>query len=118
MKVVSERMLTWAYLLGCGGVFVLVFYAVGYANIPGDYYVARDDGVITMSHGRNLVEHGFIGVGPSGERVEGYSAPVQMFAYALVYLIFGGGGVHLIRQHADSGLHFLAGDNRWCILSR
>ena len=33
--------------------------------------VAAKDGVITLSHARNLVDFGFIGHSPSGERVEG-----------------------------------------------
>ncbi|MCX6019052.1 MAG: hypothetical protein NTZ50_11250 [Chloroflexi bacterium] len=68
-----------------GGVIFLVVFHIAYLGIkPGDY-VNRDDGVITLSHARNLVDFGFIGVNPSGERVEGYSAPVQMFVFALVY---------------------------------
>ena len=85
----ERRLPLWAYLAACGGVFVSVFYGLGYANIPADFYHARDDGVITMSHARNLVEYGFIGVGPSGERVEGYSAPLQLFVVALAYLLTG-----------------------------
>ena len=85
----ERRLPSWGYLAACGGIFLLVFYGIGYAGIPADYYHARDDGVITMSHARNLVEFGFVGVGPSGERVEGYSAPVQMFVVALAYLLTG-----------------------------
>ena len=44
-----------------------------------------------MSHARNLVEYGFIGVNPSGGRVEGYSAPVQFFLYAAAYAVTGVG---------------------------
>jgi len=54
-------------------------------RIPGDFWKNRDDGVITLSHGRNLIDHGFIGVSPSGERVEGYSSPLEMALFALAY---------------------------------
>lgn len=74
-------------LLG-GLIFVLVFHWA-YSDIPGDFYQVRDDGVITMSHARNLVDYGFIGVNPSGGRVEGYSAPTQLFLYAAAYAATG-----------------------------
>jgi len=35
------------------------------------------------------VNYGFIGVSPSGPKVEGYSAPVEFFVYAFMYKIFG-----------------------------
>ncbi len=71
-----------------GLVFISIFY-VSYSGIDSDLYQARDDGVITMSHAKNWVEHGFIGVAPSGGRVEGYSAPVQFFIYAGLYGLTG-----------------------------
>lgn len=72
-----------------GGLIFLSFFYWSYSNIPDDFYQVRDDGVITMSHAKNLIDHGFIGVGPSGERVEGYSAPVQFFLYAFIYGVSG-----------------------------
>lgn len=75
-----------------GLLFVLVF-QWEYSSF-GDYlYQVRDDGVITMSHARNLVDYGFIGVNPSGGRVEGYSTPVQFFLYAVAYAATGIGYV-------------------------
>ena len=73
-----------------GLLFVLIF---GYAlsGIEDRLYEVRDDGVVTMSHARNLVEYGFIGINPSGDRVEGYSAPVQFFLYAAAYAVTGVG---------------------------
>ena len=55
------------------------------SEVPAVNYETRDDAVITASHARNLVEYGFIGVSPSGERVEGFSAPLQFWVNALVY---------------------------------
>ena len=69
-----------------GSIFLASFYW-GYSGIPDDFYRVRDDGVITMSHARNLVDYGFIGVNPSGGRVEGFSAPVQFFVYAAAYAL-------------------------------
>lgn len=71
-----------------GSIFLASFYW-GYSGIPDDFYRVRDDGVITMSHARNLVDYGFIGVNPSGDRVEGFSAPVQFFLYAAAYALGG-----------------------------
>ena len=71
--------------LSSGVLFVFIF-----DLYDGDNRVS-DDAVITMSHGRNLVDYGFIGINPSGGRVEGYSAPVQFFLYAAVYAMTGVG---------------------------
>ena len=54
-------------------------------RVPAADYEARDDAVVTLSHARNLVEYGFIGVSPSGERIEGFSAPLQFWIAAAVY---------------------------------
>ena len=80
-----------AYLALIGGLIFLSIFYWRYSGIPDHLYEARDDGVITMSHGRNLVEYGFIGVNPSGEKVEGTTAPVQMFVYAAAYAATGAG---------------------------
>ncbi len=76
-------------LLG-GSIFVVVFH-FAYSGLDDDFYRTRDDGIITMSHARNLVEYGFIGVNPSGGRVEGYSAPAQFFLFAAAYAVTGTG---------------------------
>ena len=48
-----------------------------------DYnWIARDDAVITLSHAKNAADFGTIGVSP-GDRVEGFSSPLQ-FAAAFV----------------------------------
>lgn len=72
-----------------GGLIFIVFFYWAYSGISSDLYQVRDDGVITMSHAKNWVDHGFIGVNPSGGRVEGYSAPVQLFIYAGLYALTG-----------------------------
>lgn len=57
------------------------------SDVPADNYQFRDDAVITLSHARNLVEFGFIGVSPSGERVQGFSAPLQFWIAAAIYRV-------------------------------
>ncbi|MFI5302127.1 MAG: hypothetical protein ACHREM_28890, partial [Polyangiales bacterium] len=54
-------------------------------EIPLEHWMNRDDGIITLSHAKNLVEYGFVGVSPSGERVEGFSSPLQFVVFAVVY---------------------------------
>ena len=54
-------------------------------NTPPDYYLNRDDAIITLSHARNLIDFGFIGVNPSGERIEGFSAPLQFLIFVITY---------------------------------
>lgn len=79
---------SWLYALTGGVVFSVIFY-IAYGLIPSDFYHHRDDGLITLSHAKNWIDFGFIGVNPSGERLEGYSAPVQFFLFTLAYLLAG-----------------------------
>ncbi len=72
-----------------GGIVFSVLFHFAYSKIEPHNYQARDDGIITMSHAKNWVDYGFIGVAPSGGRVEGYSAPVQFFIYAGLYGLTG-----------------------------
>ena len=74
-----------AILAGVAGLLVLVVFSLRYGHLAPIDYLYRDDGVITMSHARNLVEYGSIGVDPSGSRVEGFSAPVQFWLFAAAY---------------------------------
>lgn len=76
-----------AFLIGAG-VFSLVFHR-HLRQVPAAAYEARDDAVITLSHARNLVEYGFVGVSPSGERIEGFSAPLQFAVAAVTYRVSG-----------------------------
>ena len=85
----SKQQAFLASVLG-GLLFVLIF-EMAYDGIHDHLYKVRDDAVITMSHARNLVDYGFIGINPSGGRVEGYSAPVQFFLYAAAYAVTGVG---------------------------
>ncbi|HSV34814.1 MAG TPA: hypothetical protein VLI46_04615, partial [Ramlibacter sp.] len=78
-----------AVLALLGGLIFLAVFQWRYASINPDLYRYRDDGVITLSHAKNLIDFGFIGVNPSGERVEGFSAPLQFLVYALVYAVSG-----------------------------
>jgi hypothetical protein len=81
--------LTRRFLLGALMVIgALAFTAIFHAHLRRvleSRYVDRDDAVITLSHARNLVEYGFVGVSPSGERIEGFSAPLQFLVAAAVY---------------------------------
>ena len=70
-----------------GGLFFWLAFQFIYSQLNSDWYVLRDDAVITFSHAKNWFDFGFIGVSPSGERVEGYSAPVQFFIFALAYAL-------------------------------
>lgn len=76
----------WLVTLTCGLVFVACFWW-GYSRIDPELYQARDDGVILLSHARNLVDYGFVGVNPSGGRVEGYSAPADFLLFTIVYAL-------------------------------
>ncbi|HKU41266.1 MAG TPA: hypothetical protein VJR89_24050 [Polyangiales bacterium] len=74
----------WAGL-AAGTAFLLIF---RYANpLPREAYQYRDDAIITLSHARNLVDFGSIGVDAAGARVEGFSAPLQFWVFAATYAI-------------------------------
>lgn len=74
-----------------GGLLFLWVFGAAYGDIDPNSYRYRDDGVITLSHAKNWVDYGHIGVNPSGERIEAYSAPLQFFIYAVVYKVSGMG---------------------------
>ena len=84
--VLKTSLPNWLYALLGGVIFTIIFY-IAYRLIPADFYQYRDDGLITLSHAKNWIDFGFIGVNPSGERLEGYSAPVQFFLFALSYFL-------------------------------
>lgn len=87
-KYVPHRIINIFLTLLSGTLFsAILYYAYGKINI--DLYYLRDDGITTLSHARNLIDYGFVGVNPSGERIEGFSAPVEFFSYALIYLVSG-----------------------------
>ena len=54
---------------------------------PSTAWRWRDDAVITLSHARNWVEFGTVGVSP-GDRVEGFSAPLQFLLASGAFSIF------------------------------
>lgn len=51
------------------------------SSVDSKLWIARDDAVITFSHARNLVQFGSVGVS-AGDRVEGFSSPVQFLLSA------------------------------------
>jgi hypothetical protein len=71
------------------GIVFLAVFALGYSFVPGELYELRDDGLITLSHAKNLVDFDVIGVNPAGERVEGFSSPLEFAAYFVLYGLFG-----------------------------
>src|ERR1700730_10832881 len=82
------RILELGFLIGLvlfGSAAFLCVFRYHLKSIPSANYENRDDALITLSHARNLVEFGFIGVSPSGERVEGFSAPAQFWIAAGAY---------------------------------
>lgn len=82
-----DRRIVIAGLLVTGAIaFTGIFYSHLH-RVAETRYADRDDAVITLSHARNLVEYGFIGVSPSGERIEGFSAPLQFVVAAGLYAI-------------------------------
>ncbi len=67
----------WAISFATNGLLWLALFGFRLAHIPQEFWRWRDDAVITLSHARNFVEFGSIGVSPGGDRVEGFSSPLQ-----------------------------------------
>lgn len=79
--------------LGLGGAAGLLLWW-RLVSVPSSWWMARDDAVITLSHARNLVQSGSIGVSP-GDRVEGYSSPLQFLLASVALSIRDTGYRHL-----------------------
>jgi hypothetical protein len=84
----QKKFPAWIFI-AFGGIIFLATFAIAYQLIDPNNYQFRDDGVITFSHAKNLIDFGFVGVNPSGERLEGYSAPVQFLIFAISYFLTG-----------------------------
>lgn len=72
-----------AALAGVACVLIFAFFA----PLPKPAFSYRDDAVITLSHAKNFVELGSIGIDAAGARVEGFSAPLQFWVFCLVYAL-------------------------------
>ncbi len=75
----------------CGAVVWVALGAYALSRVPDAWWRWRDDGVITLSQARGLVDFGHPAVSAAGERVEAASAPLQMFL-ASAYFRLGGSG--------------------------
>lgn len=65
--------------------------ALRVAVVPVDFWRWRDDGVITLSHAFGWVTSGVPSVSASGERIEGFSAPLEFFLGSSYYALGGRG---------------------------
>jgi hypothetical protein len=85
-RAAQLRMPRWLLVgIASGLLFVAIFRIC--SPLPKAAYAYRDDAVITLSHARNLVEFGSIGVDASGARVEGFSSPLQFWVFVLAYAV-------------------------------
>ncbi|MET0388621.1 MAG: hypothetical protein ABW321_21800, partial [Polyangiales bacterium] len=73
-----------------GGVACLLIFRF-LAPLTKDQYSYRDDAVITLSHAKNLIDFGAIGIDAAGARVEGFSTPLQFWIFVVVYGLTGCG---------------------------
>lgn len=90
MGAPSRRLLAGALLVGVGWLAVWAAFVLVRDDGATDY-LERDDGVITLSHARGLVDVGTVSVDADGARVEGFSAPLQ-FGLATIWFAAGGTG--------------------------
>jgi hypothetical protein len=73
-----------------GAAVWLLLYRLRLGSVPTEWWFARDDAVITMSHAKNFADFGTIGVSPV-DRVEGFSSPLQFVVAAVVFALSSGG---------------------------
>ncbi len=73
-------------------------------SVPTEWWRWRDDAVITLSHARGWVDFGVPSVSSAGERVEGYSAPLQMFLASGFYRLGGSGWAGFLDVQVAVGL--------------
>src|SRR4051812_39857772 len=86
VRAAQLRMQRWLVVgIASGLLFVAIFRVC--SPLHKDAYAYRDDAVITLSHARNLVEYGSIGVDASGARVEGFSTPLQFWVFVVAYAL-------------------------------
>lgn len=69
----------------------LVAVALRLRGIPSSRWHWRDDAVITLSHARGWIDFGVPSVSASGDRIEGYSSPLQLFLAGVAYRLGGSG---------------------------
>jgi hypothetical protein len=84
--VTHLRAQRWLFVGSVAGLMFLVIFA-RFSPLAKDAYAYRDDAVITLSHARNLVDYGSIGIDAAGARVEGFSTPLQFWVFVIVYAI-------------------------------
>lgn len=90
LKRLQRYLRSGSFMFGIlSGLLFLLFFQLRYAELDPGAYQYRDDGIITLSHAKNFVEHGHIGVDPSGKRIEGFSAPLQFWIYTEFYALTG-----------------------------
>lgn len=92
----GARWATWTLPL-LGGVAWTLLAVVSWRLRGPVNFVDRDDGIITLAHARNLVEFGTVSVGRFGDRVDGFSTPLQ-FVAALPYFALGGTGYVVLNR--------------------
>jgi hypothetical protein len=78
-----RRRASWSGSIAGAAVFSTVI-LVRLWTVSEYSWIARDDAVITLSHAKNAADFGTIGVSPGGDRVEGFSSPLQ---FAFAYLV-------------------------------
>ncbi len=76
---------------GCGALTWVLFGAFQLLRVSDSWWRWRDDGVITLSHARGLVQFGHPAVSASGALVDGASAPLQMLLASAFYWLGGSG---------------------------
>lgn len=85
-------------------VFWTLYAAWRLSGVPGGWWRWRDDAVITLSHARGWVDFGVPSVSAAGERVEGYSAPLQMLLASAFYRLGGSGWERFLDVQVVLGL--------------
>ena len=114
----TSARLTGAAVCALGALLWSLPTLVRLRRTPESWWIARDDGVITLSHARNLADYGTIGVSPGGDRVEGFSSPLHFASGTALELFADPSARDLTLWILALGLVVAGGAITWGVLTR
>jgi hypothetical protein len=95
----------------------LVLWHVDAGRWSPRFWEFRDDGIITLSHARGLLDTGSVSVSASGARVDGFSAPLQFALFVAAAPLLGHNYEGFMRLQTLLGTALLGGSVFWLLWS-
>ena len=80
------KSITAGFLLaGIGSAVWLLGLTTSLSHVPSVFYLYRDDAIITLTEAMNFARHGVATFSPGGERVYGFSNPLEFSIASIVF---------------------------------